>query len=166
MTDGVQDKAILSLHAEEERLGALLPDDPALLWQWCLDQDRGTLLDVLACVAGPTVNAVRHKDVPWFSPGERHADALACALKLDMSAWYTPTAKGFFSRVSRKAILAAMEEAKGAPQGPALDEMKKPELAERAERVIAGTNWLPALLRVYATSILHHESEALAEAAE
>jgi hypothetical protein len=29
-----------------------------------------------------------------------------------------------------------------------LDKMKKTELAERAERVTAGTNWLPALVRV------------------
>lgn len=116
--------------------------------------------------AGLTIDGVRNKDVPWFSPGERHADALACALKLDMSAWYTPTAKGFFSRVSRKSILAAMEEAKGAPQGPALDKKKKAELAERAERVVIGTNWLPALLRVDGTAISDRESEALAEAAE
>ena len=45
-----------------------------------------------------------------------------------------------------------------------LDKMKKTELAERAERVTAGTNWLPALVRVDGCAISDGKSEALAEA--
>jgi ParB family chromosome partitioning protein len=145
MADGKQCKALVCLAADRERLGERLPGEAKDLWQWCLDQDRDTLLELLAHVAALTVDAVRVKDLPWAEDG--HADALATALKLDMSAWYVPTAANFFSRVSRKAIVTALEEARGAPQGPALDKMKKAELAERAERVIAGTGWLPAPLR-------------------
>jgi ParB family chromosome partitioning protein len=142
----------------------MLPRDPADLWQWCFDQDRDRLLGVLAYIVALTVDAVRHKDVPSPSPDDSHANALAKSLKLDMSAWYTPGSKNFFSRVSRKAIMTALEEAKGAPQGPALDKMKKPELAERAERVIAGTGWLPALLR--GTESCGADQPAIVEAAE
>jgi len=46
-----------------------------------------------------------------------------------------------------------------------LDKMKKTELAERAERVTAGTNWLPALVGVDGCAISDRNSEALAEAA-
>lgn len=46
-----------------------------------------------------------------------------------------------------------------------LDKMKKTELAERAERVTAGTNWLPALVRVDGCAISDRNSEVLAEAA-
>jgi len=164
IADGQQCKALASLEAERERLGEMLPGNPDALWQWCLEQQRDTLLDVLAYIAALTVDAVRHKDVPQSSPEDSHASALATALRLDMTAWYVPTAKNFFARISRKAILSTLEEAKGAPQGPALDKMKKPELAERAERVVAGTGWLPALLR--AASANAAASEAFAEAAE
>jgi hypothetical protein len=71
--------------------------------------------------------------------------------------------------VSSKAIMSPLEEAKGAPQGPALDKMKKPELAERperAQRVIAGTGWLPSLLRVDGRAASDHDAEVLPEAAE
>jgi hypothetical protein len=61
-----------------------------------------------------------------------------------MTEWYAPSANNYFGRVNRKAILTALEEAKGAPQGPGLDKLKK---QERAERIVAGTGWLPALLR-------------------
>lgn len=43
-------------------------------------------------------------------------------------------------------ILAAIDEAKGG-HGPALDKLKKSELAVRAAQIVAGTGWLPAPLR-------------------
>lgn len=45
------------------------------------------------------------------------------------------------------AILAALHEAKGVPPAPAQEKMKKSELADVAECELAGTFWLPSLLR-------------------
>lgn len=146
MIDGEQCRALADFQQTHEGLRAKLPTEAEALWSWCLTQDRDTLLEVLAYVAALTVDAVHLKDLPWAAD-DSHAQALATALNLDMTAWYAPTATNFFTRVNRKAILTALEEAKGAPQGPALDKMKKQELAERAERIVAGTGWLPALLR-------------------
>jgi ParB family transcriptional regulator, chromosome partitioning protein len=83
-----------------------------------------------------------------------------------MTDWFTPSAGNFFNRVSRAAILASVEEAKGG-YGPALERMKKAELATRAADMIAGTGWLPAPLRITETDDdAADASGALAEAAE
>ncbi len=67
-----------------------------------------------------------------------------------MTAYFTPTADSYFSRVSKVHILAAIDEAKGG-HGPALDKLKKADLASRAEQMLSGTGWLPEPLRVRVT---------------
>jgi len=71
------------------------------------------------------------------------------ALNLDLSAWFTPTADNYFSRINRAQILAAIDEAKG-EHAPALDKLKKSELANRAEAIVAGTGWLPQAMHIAA----------------
>lgn len=80
-------------------------------------------------------------------PRLKRADELANAVALDMTGWFTPTAENYFSRVSRAQILSAVDEAKGS-HAPALEKLKKAELAERAENLLSGTGWLPAPIRV------------------
>jgi ParB family transcriptional regulator, chromosome partitioning protein len=82
------------------------------------------------------------------------ADRLNCpprpafseALRLDMTQWFRPTAANYFSRIGKPGILAALQEVKGAT-APAWAKMKKSELAALAERELADTGWLPALLK-------------------
>jgi ParB family chromosome partitioning protein len=64
-----------------------------------------------------------------------------------MGNWFVPTAENYFSRVNRAQILAAIDEANGS-HAPALEKLKKSELAVRAEQLLAGTSWLPEPLRV------------------
>jgi len=59
----------------------------------------------------------------------------------------TPDAEKYFSRVSKPQILDALLEARQQPPAPAWEKMKKAELAQEAERQMAGKGWLPALLR-------------------
>jgi ParB family chromosome partitioning protein len=131
---------------ERFRLQDILPSDSAELWTWCLDRSREELLAVLAFIAASAVNAVRSKsdsaDTEHLAQGER----LAQALGLDMAAWFAPTAENYFGRISRTQILAAIDEAKGT-HAPALAKLKKPELAARAQDLVAGTGWLPEPLR-------------------
>ena len=135
------------IERERESWGGRLPGDADGLWQWCLEQDRNTLLGLLAFCAAATVDAVQRKgDRPGYGRF-RHADALAAVLGLDMAGWFTPTAENFFSRITRPGILAAIEEAKNRPGAPAWSKMKKTELAALAEEQVAGTGWLPAPLR-------------------
>ena len=53
----------------------------------------------------------------------------------------------YFSRVSSAQTVTALCEAKGVPAAPAWSRMKKAELAALAAREIAGTRWLPEVLR-------------------
>lgn len=128
--------ALAALKRGEDAWTGRLPEDPADLWTWCLAQKRDAILDLLAFAAAQTIDAA--------SPA---VEPLAATLKLDMAHWYTPTAGGFFARITKPAILKAIEEAKGRPAAPAWAKLKRAELAALAEREIAGTGWLPAPLR-------------------
>jgi ParB family chromosome partitioning protein len=123
-----------------------LPGSPADLWTWCLKQAQDDLLDLLACCAACTVDAVRRKGDRADSERLLHFDALAAALRLDMTAWFKPTAANYFSRISKDAILAVLQEAKGST-APAWAKAKKADLAQIAERELAESGWLPELLR-------------------
>jgi ParB family chromosome partitioning protein len=132
--------------AAGESQATRIPCNPNDLFAWCLAQDADTLNGLLAFCVANTVNAVVTKS---DSPGNarfKHASDLAEALKLDMTAWFTPTAANYFSKVSKAAIIEAVREATGGT-APAWSAMKKSELAVLAERKTAGTGWLPEPLR-------------------
>jgi ParB family chromosome partitioning protein len=126
--------------------GDCLPGNPQDLWTWCLQQPQDILLDLLACCAAFTVNAVRRKSDRADDERSLHADRLAAALRLDMTAWFRPTAANYFSRISKPGILAALQEVKGAT-APAWAKAKKSELAAIAEREVVCSDWLPAALK-------------------
>jgi ParB family transcriptional regulator, chromosome partitioning protein len=140
-------KALQHIQEAREQWQKRLSDSDGL-WEWCLAQDQQVLVDLLAFCAAVTVDVVRRKPDEPDSDRLRHGDMLALALKLDISAWFTPTADNYFGRVSKRQILEAIFEAKGQPAAPAWEKLKKPELAKEAERQVAGTGWLPKPLRV------------------
>jgi len=139
-------KAFNAMTSAEENWGSKIPGTPDGLWTWCLEQDQQVLLDLLAFCMARSVNAVRTKRDGADDHRFAHADRLAATLKLDMTAWFTPTAENYFARVSKPRILEALTEAKGAT-APAWDKAKKSDLTAIAEREIAQSGWLPALLR-------------------
>ncbi len=123
-----------------------MPANPEDLFDWLLGCSRDELLALLALVAATSVDAVQRKTDSAHFLRISHGDVLARALQLDMARWFTPTAENYFARVNRAQILAAIDEAKG-DHAPALDKLKKTELASRAEQMLAGTSWLPEPLR-------------------
>lgn len=143
-------KALAQISAARDKWSKTLPREPEKLWQWCLKQKQGVLLNLLACCAALTVDAIRTKQDRPDSPRLQHGDQLAAALKLDMKDWFTPTADNYFSRVGKQQNLDAVTEAKGQPHAPALEKLKKGELAKQAERLVAGKGWLPKPLRLTA----------------
>lgn len=140
-------KAADAIEAAREHWRERLPSDSADLWNWCLTQLSGSLLELLAFCAAQSVDAVI---VPKRSDAGRlaHADALAKALAFDMATWFRPTAENYFARISKPQMLEALAEAKGVPPAPAWSAMKKGELAQLAAREIAATGWLPKPLRI------------------
>ena len=60
---------------------------------------------------------------------------------------WSPTVDNFLGRVTKPRILAAVAEARGSGQAKRIDHLKKAEMAERAQGLLAGTGWLPEPLR-------------------
>jgi len=64
-----------------------------------------------------------------------------------VAAGWTPTIDTYFGRVTKARILAAVREAKGARAGDRIEHLKKAEMAEQAQALLAGSGWLPEPLR-------------------
>ncbi|SMF52319.1 chromosome partitioning protein, ParB family [Tistlia consotensis] len=123
-----------------------LPREAGDLWAWVGGLSGSDLLDLLAHCASLSIDAVR-------SPMNRrpgawaHADALAEAVKLDMTTTWTPTAASYLGRVTKARIAEAVAEAVSEDAAQRISDLKKPDMAQAAEGLLAGTGWLPPLLR-------------------
>jgi ParB family chromosome partitioning protein len=137
-----------------------LPNAPEALWDWLLAQDTATRLDLLACCAGCSVNAVRNRHERADTERLAHAERLALALGLDMTQWWQPTAQSYFRHVSKARILDAVREGVTPEAAENLAKLKKDALAAKAEQRLANTGWLPELLRSPIATIA--EPEAIA----
>ena len=77
-----------------------------------------------------------------------HADRLAQAVDLDMvSAGWVPTVDNFLGRVTKARIVAAVGEAKGGQPPQSIEHLKKAEMADKAQELLAGSGWVPEPLR-------------------
>ena len=58
-----------------------------------------------------------------------------------------PTVRTYLGRITKAHILAAVREGVSHEAADRMADMKKQEMAEAAEQLLAGTGWLPALMR-------------------
>jgi hypothetical protein len=58
-----------------------------------------------------------------------------------------PTVPGYLGRVSKTLICAAVTEVKGKAAADNIAALKKGDMADHAAELLAGTGWLPAMLR-------------------
>ncbi|MFN4925032.1 ParB/RepB/Spo0J family partition protein [Bradyrhizobium sp.] len=164
--DGIEDTAPAKALAERHAgWAADMPVNLRDLWGFVAALDRASLMALLAHCASLTVNAVR-------LPCEREAEVrdtteqLATALALDMTAHWTPAKRTYFGRITKAHILAAVKEAAGEETAGRIAGMKKVEMAQAAEQLIAATDWLPPLLRTERPASLdadadqHHAEQA------
>ncbi|TKT82469.1 ParB/RepB/Spo0J family partition protein [Aquamicrobium sp. LC103] len=123
-----------------------MPQDVADLWDFIAGLDQASVMALFAHCASLTVNALK---LPWEHKHRAYetADRLATALALDMGQHWTPTVSAYLGRVTKAHILAAVREGAGDEAAECLAGMKKQPMAEAAERELAGTGWLPSLLR-------------------
>lgn len=146
-----------------------LPEAPADLWDYLLPLQLADLLDLLAYASSAQVYAIQHQYAPASRIGSAYQ--LATALNLDMADYWTPTAANYFGRVKKDDVSEAVTEAKGSEAAAPLAAMKKGERAEAAEKLLAGSRWLPSMLRTpgfepVALADAEDEAERMAEAAE
>lgn len=158
--DGIEDTPAAQALADRHAGWASdMPRDVADLWAFVAGLDHASLLALLAHCASLTVNAVR---IPWEQKPNARAttEKLASAVALDMTAHWTPTTRTYLARVTKAHILAAVCEGVSDEAAGRIEGLKKPEMAEAAEQILAGTGWLPSLLRTARPAWLTAEPEA------
>ena len=69
------------------------------------------------------------------------------AVKLDMADWWTPTGERYLGRVKKEEILRVIGEGTSETNFEDLRKLKKGELVAAAERRLAGSRWLPEILK-------------------
>jgi ParB family chromosome partitioning protein len=144
--DMAQSPAAIGMQEVRQAWAERLSQDPDTLFTELLAYPQQELLSLLAVCVASTVDAV--------SPRESNTPAtlLAQAVELDMHDWWTPTAAGYFEHVSKAKTLEAVQVF--APeQVNRLAKLKKAEMASEAERLAAGTGWLPVMFQKAATPV-------------
>lgn len=144
---GIEDTpAGRSIAVRHESWAGRLPREVDQLWDFVQALGSGELLDLMAHCASLTVNAIRSS---WDRrPGAwAHADRLAQAVGLDMTAYWTPTVDSYLGRVTKARIADAVGEAVSPEAAARIEGFKKPDMAQEAEALMAGKGWLPSLLR-------------------
>ena len=133
--------ARVALRARYTQIEAQLPQEPEQLFGWLLEQPQAEILSMLAFCVALAVDCVQSDEAPSV------ADELARAAGLDMRTWWTATAESYLAHVSKARILEIVREAVSPEVAATLTDLKKGVLAAAAERRLAGTGWLPPLLR-------------------
>ena len=138
--DMVQSPAAVCMREARQAWAERLPEDPSALFAELLALPQEELLSLLAVCVAATVGVVTPRE------DAMPAAALAQAVGLDMHAWWTPTAEGYFAHVSKAKTVEAVQVF--APEQAArMLKLKKNELASEAGRLAVGTGWLPVMLR-------------------
>lgn len=166
--DGIEDtaagKALADRHAG---WAADMPRDVSDLWGFVAGLDHASVMALFAHCASLTVNAIKQ---PWERKPHVHAMAerLATAVALDMTAHWTPTVRAYLGRVTKAHILDAVREAVSDAAAERIAGLKKTDMADAAEQLLAGTGWLPTVLRTTRPAWLdeQHDGDAFQIAAE
>ena len=108
-----------------------MPRDATNLWTFVAELDHDSRMAMFAHCVALTVNAVK----------------LPEAVSLDMTGYWRPTVRSYLGRITKARILEAAREAVSDEAADRMAQMKKQDMAEAAEQLLAGTGWLPALLR-------------------
>jgi len=140
--ESVAGRAIAERH---ETWARQTPSDIGEVWTFVVGLDFDSRMSLLAHCASLCLNAVQ----TWERRPrvQAHANALANAVSLDMTAYWTPTAASYLGRVIKTRIAEAVSEGVSPEAAERIKPLKKGEMADAAEQLLSGTGWLPVLLR-------------------
>ncbi|MGY4486114.1 hypothetical protein ACVWWR_005305 [Bradyrhizobium sp. LM3.2] len=145
--DGIEDTPAGKVWADRHANWARqIPRDVTSLWAFVAELDPDSRMALFAHCVALTVNAVK---LPW----ERRpralatADRLAEAVSLDMTGYWRPTVRSYLGRVTKARILEAVCDGVSGEAAERMADMKKVDMAEAAQQLLAATDWLPAVLR-------------------
>ena len=145
---GLNDTAPASILTDRHQFWrATMPKHPEDLWDALSRFDGPEREALFAHCVGLSVNAV-HEAYNRRPKALAHADVLAQAVGLNMAAaGWVPTVDSYLGRVTKARIVQAVREAKGDQAAQALEPLKKGEMSEKAQELLAGASWLPEPLR-------------------
>jgi ParB family chromosome partitioning protein len=140
-SDWPDSPAAVALREAQQAWSGKLSSNGAELFTALLTMEQAELVKLLAVCVACTVDVVTPR-ANEQAPGME----LAQAVGLDMSAWWKPTAEGYFQHVSKAVILNAVGEF--APKEVSrLEKLKKAEIVSEAQRLVEGTGWMPAVFK-------------------
>ncbi|GAA0733252.1 MULTISPECIES: ParB/RepB/Spo0J family partition protein [Alphaproteobacteria] len=145
--DGIEDTPLAArASAQHEAWAERMPRDVADLWDFIVGLADEKRIALLAHCAARTVNALR---LPWDRKPRslQTANRLATELALDVARDWTPTVDSYLGRVTKAHIVEAVAEGVSEDAARRIADMKKLDMAQAAEQLLAGTGWLPAILR-------------------
>ena len=150
-------EALLARHrAWEEKL-----PEAEVFWSWLLEADPELLLNLLVYCTALTLDAVHRRN--GVTAHVEEVEQLATALSLDMADWWQPTRPLFFDHLTKSQIVEVVAEVTTTSTAKYVADLKKADMAQRAEELIKDKQWLPAMLR---TGRTHSEADANVDAAE
>ncbi|MDE5464912.1 hypothetical protein [Bradyrhizobium sp. CSS354] len=106
------------------------------LWDALLGFTQKQLMRLLAHCAALAVDAVVRPGA-GSSPPLKHAESLSQAVSLDMAAHWQPTAVNYLGQVTKAVIVEAVRQGVSEEAAAQLADLKKPAMAEAAERLLA-----------------------------
>jgi ParB family chromosome partitioning protein len=146
-----------SIQQRHEQWADRLPSEPDELWLALAAMAHEEQMVLLAHCVSLGVNALFEATKGYDGRISAHgvaqriaaADALAGVVGLDMAeAGWAPTVDNYLGRVTKPRIIEAVREAKGDATAVLIEHLKKGDMAREAERLLAGTGWLPEPLRL------------------
>lgn len=108
------------IQAERTAWAEQLPENLEGIFPWLLAQEQATVLRLLTFVVAVTVTGIYGTE-----PERQSNEALARALGLDMSQWWTATGSSYFNHVSKGRIVEVVTEAVDANAASPLAALKK-----------------------------------------
>ncbi|PZP57597.1 MAG: hypothetical protein DI604_34615 [Delftia acidovorans] len=164
MKDSESCKGLSAFNDLADNYGHHLPGNPADLFEWLLEQPQDMVMMLLAFGAAHSVNAVEKKFTDR-KKGVEQANQLGRALKVNMPDWFETTGGSYFKHVNRTTIELTVAEARGSEAELSVRAAaKKSEAVTIADRLLAGTGWIPAPVRIApAEPEQELEAESIAE---
>jgi ParB family chromosome partitioning protein len=133
--------------ARQDAWESRMPEQPEGLLAFVLALPEGDLHDLMAHCVSVAVDAVGSATTYGMDTIAAQVKAIGHEARLDMTAYWQPTAERYFGRASKSRLLRDVREATSPEDAQTCEGMKKQPMAARAEKLVSGRGWLPEQLR-------------------
>ncbi len=142
--DVKQCRALADLAIKRQAWEELLPIDQGedTLFSWLLAQDQKLVMELMAFCVACSVNTVQSSEAKQVQNSE-----LIEALDIDMADYWEPTRETYLAQIKKDKVIELVAHVVTPEAAKSLEAMKKVVLCETAEQALAGSRWLPEILR-------------------